>query len=631
MRTLRGARIELVNRGIELVNRERSRPTAKSVGPLPGPCRRQVHSLRHTQPGRGLELRPAAPIIDQHRSPKFMQETGCLPATSAPKLRCESIRFSDIPGQSKLFLQYQSDPLILRKFYPNAVRSHTELAGHVSEVLANFETDRDALCSILTEQNRRFNAGPATFDNIDLLRQKNAVAVVTGQQTGLFTGPLYTIYKAMSAIAAAKCLRDRGVSAVPVFWAATEDHDFAEIAEAVLVADDAQELKFKLDIPPGSEGQPVGGIAITQEFSKALARGFESLPRTEFRDELISSLTAIWRPGTTIGNAFCKHIQYLFRHHGLVVVDPLDAGLKKLAAPIYERAARNGADIVAALLARSEELVADGYHAQVLITPDYCPLFYHTSDDGVRRAVRQHDGTFRVAGTRIEFTGEEMTQLTSHEPERFSPNVMLRSVVQDYLFPTVCYFGGGAEIAYFAQNSEVYRILDRPVTPILHRQSFTIIEPKHQRTLEKFELQFTDLFAGLDGLLPRIVDRFVNPSTARLFADAEDNIGVELNRLDQELSKIDPTLAANLATRRRKIAHHISALRNKFRRVQVERDKMVNRRVQGLFGSVLPEAQLQERVLNVTSFIARYGPGLLKWVEESIDLDDRGHRVLYLK
>lgn len=559
-----------------------------------------------------------------------MQETGCLPATSAAKLRCESISFSEIPGQSKLFLQYQSDPLSLRKYYPNSVRSHGDVAEQVSAVLESYETDRDILCSILAEQNRRFQASPATFDNIELLKRKDAVAVITGQQTGLFTGPLYTIYKALSAVAEARCLRERGINAVPIFWAATEDHDFAEIADAVVIGDDGGEVKVQLTAPPEDAGRPVGSIVVNSDLASSIVAAFESLPHGAYRDELLATLQEIWKPGVTIGDAFATQLQYLFREHGLIVVDPLDPGLKKLAASIYSKAITNADEIVTALRSRSDELVADGYHAQVLITPDYFPLFYHT-DDGVRRAVRKIDGVYRVAGTKQDFTTDELIAIASREPERFSPNVMLRSVVQDYLFPTVCYFGGGAEIAYFAQNSEVYRLLERPVTTILHRQSFTVIEPKHQRTLEKFGLTFSDLFAGLDALLPRIVDRFVNPSTARLFADAEDNIGVELNRLDQELSKIDPTLAANLATRRRKIAHHINALRNKFRRVQVQRDEMVNRRLSALFTSVLPEGKLQERLINVTSFVARYGPGFVNWIDESIDLDDRGHRVLFLK
>jgi bacillithiol biosynthesis cysteine-adding enzyme BshC len=546
-----------------------------------------------------------------------MQETGCLPATSVTKLRTESIGFSEIPGQSALFLQYQSDPLSLRKYYPTVVSSHDEIVDRVAEVLAGYKTDRVRLCEVLTDQNRRFRGGDTTIENIERLKRSETVAVVTGQQTGLFTGPLYTIYKALSAIRMSQELCARGVSAVPVFWAATEDHDFAEIAEATLLSGDAKERSARLDQPPGTEGVPVGGIEITPAFA-------ESLRLLDLEPEYAE----IWKPGTTIGDAFCTHLQFLFREYGLIVVDPLDERIKQLVAPIYSAAAKNADAITAALVARSSDLAANGYHEQVLITPDYFPLFYHT-DDGVRRAVRKKDGSYRVAGTKLDLMPDEIAKLATAEPQRFSPNVMLRPVVQDHLFPTVCYLGGAAEIAYFAQNSEVYRVLDRPVTTILHRQSFTVIEAKHARTLEKFELKFTDLFAGLDALLPRIVDRFVNPSTARLFADTEDEINIELNRLDEELSRIDPTLSANLATRRRKIMYHISALRTKFRRVQVDRDEMIGRRLRGLFASVLPDGKLQERVLNVSSYTDRFGPAFVNSVYDSIDLSERGHRILY--
>ena len=157
-----------------------------------------------------------------------------------------------------------------------------------------------------------------------------------------------------------------------------------------------------------------------------------------------------------------------------------------------------------------------------------------------------------------------------------------------------------------------------------------MVGPKASRILDKFELALSDLFAGYEALLPRIVDRFVNPKTARLFADAEENINLELNRLDQELSRIDPTLAANLATRRRKILYHIAALQKKFRRVQVERDETVNRQLRLLLAELLPHGQLQERRLNIGSFTARYGPTFIDTVYDSIDLDDRGHRILYL-
>ncbi len=559
-----------------------------------------------------------------------MQETGCPPTTSKSKLRFEAVDFADIPGQSKLFLRYQSDPLSLKKYYPSAVASHVDIADRIPEVLDAYAVDRTELCDILDDQNLKFGAGQKTLDNIKLLRRDDTVAIFTGQQAGLFTGPLYTIYKALSAIKMAGCFHARGLNAVPVFWAATEDHDFDEISRAFLLDNRGEQIEFKLERSTQSEGLSVGEIAISESFVETLKTRLGSLPATEFKDAVENELTRIWTPGRNIGEAFCTHIQQVFANHGLIVVDPLDTGLKRLAAPIYSSAADRSDKIAAALVDRSRELDADGFESQVLITPDYFPLFYHT-DDGVRRSVRRKpDGKFHVSDTKIEFERSELVDLAVKEPQRFSPGVMLRPVVQDYLFPTVCYFGGGAEISYFAQNSEVYSVLNRPATTILHRQSFSVIEAKHARTLQKYELDFVDLFAGFDNLLPRIVERFVNPSSARVFADTEENINLELDRLDQELSKIDPSLAMNLATRRRKILYHIAALRKKFHRVQIERDEIVNRQIHSLFASLWPGGQLQERTLNVESFTSRYGPYFIDWIYDSIDLEERGHRLLYL-
>jgi bacillithiol biosynthesis cysteine-adding enzyme BshC len=542
-------------------------------------------------------------------------------------LRFESVDFDSIPGQSKLFTQYQKDPLTLRKFYPSAVASHVELSSRGDAVLSNYSVDRGQLCDILADQNQNFLAGSKTFENIQLLRNSDTLAVLTGQQTGLFTGPLYTIYKALSTIRLVECLRNRGISAVPIFWAATEDHDFEEISHASMISSAGEEISIQLDVAEEFRGRPVGSIPIPETLSIS---ALDQLPQTEFEREVVAKVAESWKPGRKIGEAFCAQIQSILSNYGIIVVDPLDSRIKTLAAPMYRRAVEKVDEIVPALVVRSKELESAGYHAQVLVTPDYFPLFYHT-DDGVRRALKKvRDAKYRVSDTSIEFTTDELSEIATTDPDRFSPGVMLRPVVQDFLFPTLCYFGGGAEIAYFAQNSEVYRILERPVTPILHRQSFTVVEAKHARTIEKYDLSFADLFSGFDKLLPKIVEEFVNPSSSRLFADAEDKINIELNRLDQDISKIDPTLGDNLGNRRRKILYHIAALRKKFHRAQIERDEIVNRQLNSLFASVMPEGQLQERVLNVESFRARYGGYFIDWLYDSIDLDERGHRVLYL-
>jgi bacillithiol biosynthesis cysteine-adding enzyme BshC len=314
----------------------------------------------------------------------------------------------------------------------------------------------------------------------------------------------------------------------------------------------------------------------------------------------------------------------------LIFLCPLNRTLKELAAPIYTEAVEKSREIVEALQRRSEELIADGYHAQVLIGDDYFPLFYQAKDRTRHALKKTAQGTYRTKGIDREFTLAELAGLAASDPRKFSPSVVLRSVVQDYLLPTACYFGGAAEIAYFAQSGEVYRLLNRPLTPIFHRQSFTIVEPRHARTFEKYDLNLTDLLAGRENLLPRIVEQHLNAETARLFAESEEKINIELNRLDQNLSQLAPTLADNLAKRRRKIIYHIGALRSKFHRAQLQRDAVVQRQLDAMFEALLPHKHLQERTLNVTYFLNRYGLNFIDWLYDAIDLDDKGHRVVYL-
>jgi bacillithiol synthase len=558
-----------------------------------------------------------------------MEESGCAQPVSVRGMRIESIPFSSLPSQSKLFLDHLSDPVSLKRFYPGAVDSHTAVAGRVNEVLTAYTADRALLCDSLLRINSSAAAGPETLSNIELLRKPDTVAVLTGQQTGLFTGPLYTIYKALSAIKLSRCLMDRGVNAVPVFWMATEDHDFEEISSTVGI-DDAGRLAEARFAAAGGGERPVGGLLLDDGVGPAVDELLSALPKTEHSAELRAVLGSAWHAGNTIGRAFAMQLLGHLGRYGLIVADPQDAGLKQLAAPIYAAAAEKGEEIEAALKERARLLEAEGYHAQVLIDEGYFPLFWH-DESGRRSPLRlAGEGGLRVKGGNGRLSVDEIKAAAISSPERLSPGVMLRPVVQDAIFPTVCYFGGAAEVAYFAQNSEVYRILCRPATPILHRQSFTVVEAKHARTLEKYGLSFADLFEGEAAVLPGVIDEFIDPASAKLFADVEEKINTELNRLDQALAKLDVTLAANLATRRRKILYHIGAMRKKYYARRAETDETISRRVRGAFTSILPNGVLQERVLNVASFVDRCGPRFFDIMFDAVDLDDRGHRVVHL-
>ena len=557
-------------------------------------------------------------------------EIACQSPTGTVVLRAESIPFSDFPGQSRLFIDYQRDALALRRYYPSSVATISDVSERIPEVLANHKADRDVLCDALTEINIKFGCGQKTLQNIELLRSPDAVAVVTGQQAGLFSGPLYTLYKALSAIREAECLRAMGFKAVPVFWVATEDHDFAEVSKTYVLGRRGELVESATEPKHCHENLPVGYIKLDETIEKVVSELVDSLMPTEFTGDVRRLLEESWKPGEYFGDAFGNLLTTLLGDRGLIILCPLNPKLKQLASPIYVKAIERSAEMVDALRQRSDELVADGYAAQVHIGEDYFPLFWQGADDTRNALKKTENGTFRKKDGSREFSLRELAEIAESEPTRFSPSVVLRSVVQDYILPTVCYFGGAAEIAYFAQSAEVYRVLGRPVTTILHRQSFTFVESKHAKTLKKYDLGLAELFDGFDRLLPSIVETYLNTDSAGIFADVEEKINAQLNRLDQDLSAIDPSLAENLAKRRRKIIYHIGALRHKFHNVQVRKDEVIRQQLEAMFTAMLPHKHLQERSLNITYFLNRYGFNFVDWIYNAIDLEDKSHRVIYL-
>ncbi|MFT3746194.1 MAG: bacillithiol biosynthesis cysteine-adding enzyme BshC [Pyrinomonadaceae bacterium] len=558
------------------------------------------------------------------------QETDRESASDEPECRVLRLPFSDIPHQSQLFVQYQDDPLSLQKFYPNVLTSPAEIASYVPTALANYKTDRNDLCDVLGEINKETDAGERTFANIEVLRQSDSVAVITGQQAGLFSGPLYTIYKALSTVKLAQELSAKGINAVPVFWAATEDHDFEEVSEAFFIGRTGELGGVKYEPRDRMENTPVGAATIDVDLAKLMEEMFDDMPHSERSDEVRAKLGEIWSAGTRFGTAFGKTLAWVLGKFGIVQIDAMHKGIKRLSAPIYSAAIENVDEIVASVVDRGSELVAEGFHNQVLVEENYFPLFWH-DEEGRRLALRKtREGVFRAKEYRNEFTIEELRQIAFNEPERFSPGVMLRPVVQDFLFPTACYFGGGAEVSYFAQNSEVYRVLGRPVTPVFHRQSFTVVEAKQRRAMEKFELDLTDLFGGKEEITVKLAGESVTPDTARLFAEVEERINTEMNRLDQAVSHIEPTLAKNVARRRQRIVYHIAALRKKTLLAKVRNDETAQRQIDELFASLWPNGGLQERKLNVFSYLNKHGLNFIDWIYDAIDLEDKEHRIIEL-
>jgi bacillithiol synthase len=557
-------------------------------------------------------------------------ESACYSTPEESGLRVETLPFERIPHQSRLFLDYLRDPVALRHFYPSAVRFHHEIPQRTSEVLAAHEVDRGRLCDALAAMQKRWGAGEETLKNIQLLRESDCLAVVSGQQAGLLTGPLYTIYKALSAVKLAGCLRTRNTKSVPVFWIASEDHDFAEVAAAEFVSRECQLTKVEVPQSLHAEGQPVGSVVLDRSIESIINELFEQLPNSEFAADMKKLLQNAWQPGRGYVESFATMMTSLLGRYGLIFLDPLDPELKKLAAPLYARAAQRAHEIAAAIEERSRKLEAAGYHAQVMATANSFPLFLDCERRARHAVSRIENGKYKAKECEEEYTAEELAELALQSPERFSPNVTLRAVVQDYLLPTLAYYGGAAEIAYFAQTAEVYRVLERPVTPILPRSSLTMIERHTGRTLERYGLSLADFFEGLEPVMKRVVEEHLDAGTAKVFTETEQNVNQELDKLRNNLASLDPTLASALETGRRKINYQLEGLRSRFHRAQMTRDEAAQRQLQRAFDQLYPHKDLQERHINVSSLLARHGTYVIEWIYNAVNIGSNEHQIVYL-
>jgi bacillithiol biosynthesis cysteine-adding enzyme BshC len=417
-----------------------------------------------------------------------------------------------------------------------------------------------------------------------------------------------------------------------VFWIASEDHDFEEVASAEFITRDGRLSRVSVTPEIHRDGLPVGRVNLDESISEVVDDLLRSLPPTEFADELRSLLHDSNAAQLSLSDSFARMLARLTAAHGLILLDPLDAELKQMAAPLYAEAARHAGDIAEAIVSRSHELETAGYHAQVTPSENSFPLFLH-DESGARHALTKNShGRYRTKAAKenLGYTAGELADWAGREPDRFSPNVTLRAVVQDDLLPTVAYYGGAAEIAYFAQTSEVYRILDRPTTPILPRASLTFVEKHTGRALERYGIKLQDFFIGVDHVTAQLVAKHLGKETAAAFAHTTATVEKELDDLQEQLRRVEPTLAEALDKGRRKISYQLEGLRTRYNRAQLARDEAVRRQLEHAFDLLYPQKALQERHITISSFIARHGLYFVDWIFDAIELDSKNHSVVYL-
>ncbi len=531
---------------------------------------------------------------------------------------CRALAFRQLPRQPKLFLEYLDHFERVKNFYqfPPTIEAVKRSARKL-----DYPPDRRAeVARLLREQNIALGAGAETLANLARL-EKGALAVVSGQQVGLFSGPAYSVYKVVSAVQIAEELTRSGIPAVPIFWMATEDHDLEEVRHSTWF-DQGKLKRFELPVAPDA-GKPVGRIPLGAPI-EALIREAAEFLESQGSELLAGFLRESYRPEETYGSAFGKLFARLFAQQGLILMDPLDPGLHQVAAPLYQHALAERDALNEKLLQRGRELDRAGFDAQVKVTSRSTLLFH--LGDGVRQSITASADKFQ-AGDKT-WTREELVHLTHIEPANFSPNALFRPVVQDYLLPTIGYIAGSAEIAYFAQSEVVYRHLLGRMPVMLPRAGFTVLDAKANKILRHYGLTVEDVWAGSQDLQHKMESKSVSKSLAKQFDRDQKQMQKMLSKLGKQIEKLDPTLKGTVERAKKRIEYHLAKLRRKAGRAQDQKTALIAAHLQYLESLLDPHKGLQERELCMLPILARWGAGALGELQKLASGKKIGHHFI---
>jgi bacillithiol synthase len=548
-------------------------------------------------------------------------------------VKSQCLPFAHIPHTTRLFTDFLAYSPSVQPFYPHSPHFDEWFRAEAS-VLRHDPSRRERVSTILERQNKSWDASPQTFANLTRLRQ-GATAIVTGQQVGLFGGPMFAVYKALTAVKLAEEATAGGVDAVPIFWLATSDHDLAEVNHVSIPGPDGLLRTFTTP-SHGVAGAPVSDVRLGQEILPVVEEAASLLGDSEASLFLRES----YRPGETMGTAFARFYARLFAQWGVILLDAADADLHRVAQPIYRAAIERAEELDAALLGRGQALESAGYYQQVKVTESSVLLF--AMDQGARTAIHRRANGTKPGGTHLaefalgsepgaeKLSSEELLDQIASAPENFSPNVLLRPVVQDYLLPTLAYAGGPAEASYFPQASAVYEKLLGRVTPVVPRFSATLVEPKVQRWLRQYDISVPDAFHGPEALRRKLASTTLPEDLQAAFEHANKSVEESFSSLQEALAKLDPTLVEASQTGASKVRYQLDRLRERATAAELRRSEVVSRHAEALSQILYPDGALQERGIAGAYFVARHGTELLRSIHDIMRTDCHDHQILEL-
>ena len=493
-------------------------------------------------------------------------------------------------------------------------------------VCAGYGNDRERLFRMLTDYNVNMGCSDVTLSQIDKLRDKNSVTVLCGQQAGLLSGPLYTIYKALGAVKLAEKLEgELGRPVVPVFWIASEDHDFSEANHCYVLDRENKPQRIQLELP--HEGEPVGQIELTEDAGKNVLAALAALmPETEFVPKILAWLEEARQASDSPADWFARIMARLFAKEGLVLFNPLLPEARRMAAPVFEAVVRKRDEVQIALAAQEAALRAEGYPLQVEREDD---ASYLLVVDKRRTGLYKRGKCFTTRDGAISYSDRELLQVAVETPEKLSPNVLLRPLVQDTIFPTVAFIPGPGEASYYAQVTSMYPVFNVEPPVVWPRPGLTVVEPRLARYLKKYNVPQRELLRDLNDILARELKRKNDMDIDGVFDHLRSHLALEYEHLKRELAKLNPQLQKIAEKNLQHVYSQVRYLEDKAQEEYKKKNEVMIRHFAAMEHGLTPNGKLQERVFCIFPYLMKYGPGF--WEKLVADFPrEPGHYLFYL-
>ncbi len=527
------------------------------------------------------------------------------------------------PGVSQLVLDYLTDWAKVKNFFTGDFRNWENYKHVADRVIVQKRPFKKELIEILTAQNTNFNCGRTTLENISKLSDPETLVVATGQQVGLFSGPLYTIYKALTTVKLARELSIRMQTTVlPVFYLVSEDHDFDEVKWCGYIDRDNRYKTLVYEAHDKTDRSPVSQIDLDNSVSTLIAQFAGSIVDTEYKDEILNSLGECYKPGEKYVTAFARWFTRLFEKYGIILFDSSDSRFKPFVKDVFAKELTEQISIKV-LQKTGQELTGKGYHTQISVQPDRPNVFI--LKDG-RHSLRLEGNEYVNMFSGEKYSVDELLQ----RPERLSPKAALRPLVQDTLFPTIAYVGGPGEIAYWAQLKGLYEAMELQMPIVFPRAGFTLIEPKIKRHLEKFAMNPEQFIIDRQGSVHETLSSRIPEDIKERFVNIQANLSQDLKLLSEKIIKSEPSMKTVIGKTASGIEKQIDMLEQKVIKAVEQRDRIVSEQIKAISENLLPEKTLQERKLNILPYLIKYGRSLLDRLYDAVAPENIEHKMMEL-